>query len=450
MLRSLGAPILLRTHRSTIAARSALALALALGGGSALAFHDGGVGACDGCHTMHNSSGGFASAKGRPQFTGNQYLLQASDPSSTCLSCHASLSPGGANVLTPAPAQGLPPGNYTPGGDFGWLRKAWSWMGATAVLTSPGERHGHNVVALDYALVADSTFLSAPGGTFPSARLSCTSCHDPHGRYRQGAGAFATTTGAPIVASGSYGGTGLVIPSGTAAVGTYRLLAGSGYAASAGLPPFSADPPVALSPLIYNRGEATAQVRVAYGAGMSEWCRNCHGGIHGDAAPGASPFSHQAASAQKLGGALDVYDRYLATGNLGGLQATAYWSIVPYEEGTTDRATLAAHATSDGSATAGPSTGQENVMCLSCHRAHASGWDSGMRWNMRDRTLSSGYVTAGGAWPGIDATGDAALPANAQGRTQAETRGAMYDRDASAYAPYQKALCNKCHAQDGQ
>jgi hypothetical protein len=417
----------------------------------ARAFHEGGVGACDGCHTVHNSAGGFAAAKNRPQFTGNAYLLLGSDPSSTCLSCHANLTPGGANVFTPAPAQGLPPGNYTPGGDFGWLRKAWSWMGASAVESSPGERHGHNVVAMDYGLVADATFLAAPGGSYPSSQLSCVSCHDPHGKFRYAGTAFPVTTGAPIVGSGSYGGTGLLTPSATAAVGTYRLLAGAGYALPAGPPAFTADPPVALSPLVYNQSEATAQVRVAYGAGMSEWCGNCHGGIHTSAAPTASPFSHPSGSLAKLStnGELDTYNKYLSTGSLTGTQATSYWSIVPYEEGTTDRATLAAHATSDGTVASGPSTGQENVMCLSCHRAHASGWDWAMRWNMRDATIATGYVTAGGQWPGIDAAGDAALPATAQGRTQAETRGAMYDRDPSAYAPYQKALCNKCHAQDG-
>jgi hypothetical protein len=439
----------LTSLNSAAAARLVFTLALAAASPHAFAFHEGGVGACDGCHTMHNSSGGAAVAKNRAQLTGNRYLLQATDPGSTCLTCHSSLTSGGPNVLTPVPQQGLPPGNFTPGGDFGWLRKAWSWMGAAAQETSPGERHGHNVVAIDFGLVADATLLSAPGGTYPSSQLSCVSCHDPHGRYRLGSGALATTTGAPITASGSYGGTGLATPSAVEAVGTYRMLAGAGYAGSGGPSGFSSDPPIALAPLVYNQGEATAQVRVAYGAGMSEWCRNCHGGIHSGSAPGASAFSHPASSLDKLGSLQDVYDRYLATGSLTGVQATSYWSIVPYEEGTTDRATLAAHATSDGSATAGPSTGQENVMCLSCHRAHASGWDSALRWNMRDRTISSGTITAGGAWPGIDAVGDAALPANAQGRTQAETRGAMYDRDASAYAPYQKVLCNKCHAQDG-
>ncbi len=83
-------------------------------------------------------------------------------------------------------------------------------------------------------------------------------------------------------------------------------------------------------------------------------------------------------------------------------------------------------------------------MCLSCHRAHASGWDHATRWNMP----ASGTIVFGGTWPGWNAIGDAALPANAQGRMQAETQAAMYDRDAKSYASYQKVLCNKCHAQD--
>ena len=129
---------------------------------------------------------------------------------------------------------------------------------------------------------------------------------------------------------------------------------------------------------------------------------------------------------------------------LTGTQLTSYTSMVPYEEGSIDRSTLSQHAVSDGSFTSGPSTGQENVMCLSCHRAHATGWDHATRWNMPP----TGTIVFGGVWPGWNATGDAALAANAQGRTQAETQAAMYDRDAKSYSAYQKILCNKCHGQD--
>ena len=208
--------------------------------------------------------------------------------------------------------------------------------------------------------------------------------------------------------------------------------------------PFSTNPPVALSPQLYNRSERTADVRVAYGAGMSEWCRNCHDQIHSPSATNtASTFQHPAGNDARLtaGNELAIYNTYVRSGVLTGLQTSSYTSLVPYEEGTTDRATLAPHAVSDGSVRSGPS-GQETVSCLSCHRAHATGWDHALRWNN-----ASSYIVVGGSWPGTDAVGNASLPEFAQGRTRAETQAAMYDRDASAYSSFQKVLCNKCHGE---
>ena len=34
------------------------------------------------------------------------------------------------------------------------------------------------------------------------------------------------------------------------------------------------------------------------------------------------------------------------------------------------------------------------------------------------------------------------------GKTQAEIQATFYDRPATAYATYQRSLCNKCHAKD--
>jgi len=80
-------------------------------------------------------------------------------------------------------------------------------------------------------------------------------------------------------------------------------------------------------------------------------------------------------------------------------------------------------------------------MCLSCHRAHASGWDHAMRWNMKTE-----FLVYNGEYPGIDGTN---VPAGiSQGRTRAETRKAYYDRPPTAYATSQRSLCNKCHAKD--
>jgi hypothetical protein len=420
--------------------RFGAAVALLVASGAARAFHGGGVGECDGCHTMHATPSGD---------TVGPSLLIASDPSSTCLTCHGGTNAGAYQILSTVVSQTLPPGNLTPGGDFAWLKRSYTWIGAKgSVETSPGSKHGHNVVAVDAVLEPDFIRATAPGGTYPSDRLTCISCHDPHGRFRLDANGTMTTGGAPIVSSGSYGGAQLAQPTPAGAVGVYRLLGGVGYAPrSAGaVVPFSAPPPVALSPQNYNKSERTTEVRVAYGAGMSEWCRNCHGLLHTPSASNStSTLNHPSGNDARLnaGGALAIYNTYLRSGVFTGSQATSYWSLVPYEEGTQNRPTLAAHAVSDGSVRSGPTTGQENVMCLSCHRAHATGWDHALRWN----SPPSGYIVVGGSWPGTDASGRARVGEFAQGRTVAETQAAMYDRLPGVFADGQKVLCNKCHGE---
>ena len=74
--------------------------------GSAMAFHDGGVAYCDGCHTMHNSSKGVKmTVNNLAPGTANAYLLQGSDQSSTCLNCHSKSPAGSYHIATnPVPA----------------------------------------------------------------------------------------------------------------------------------------------------------------------------------------------------------------------------------------------------------------------------------------------------------------------------------------------------------
>src|SRR5512138_849639 len=121
------------------AATLAVAVALRIAPRLALGFHEGGAGECDGCHTMHAPRS-------------SNYLLGASDPSSVCLSCHADTVQRPYTVFTTASAPGIPPVNYTPGGDFAWLLRTYRWTEGAAQQTSRGERHGHNVVAADFGL----------------------------------------------------------------------------------------------------------------------------------------------------------------------------------------------------------------------------------------------------------------------------------------------------------
>lgn len=409
-----------------------ITLALMAGSIPAEAFHDGGVAPCDGCHTMHNSQGIYAGSPGK-------YLLQGSDGSSTCLICHSSSTANNYAVATyPPPAPGTPPAQLTPGGDFAYIQKSYSWITSKGVQqTSPGDRHGHNITAADYSYFQDATYNTSPGGYYPSVNLSCTSCHDPHGRFRiTSGGMVGPGQGSwmpPITSSGSYGAQ----PTSTTAVGVYRLLGGKNYqpASLQGNYSFVNDAFFAVSPSNYNRSESATDTRVAYGQGVTEWCENCHGSYH--MAGSLSRFSHD--SDMIFGPTYaNNYNTYVMTGDLSGTQATAYTSLVPFQTGnSTDLTTLSNIVGS----MAGPDSG-DVVNCLSCHRAHASAWDGATRWFFN---YTSVLITVNGAYPGSNAAGQGAYGEYATGKTQAEYQQAMYGRPASKFAANQKTLCDKCH-----
>lgn len=405
-------------------------------------FHNGGIGSCDGCHSKSRKNGGAAFAS-LSSLSGN-FMLNGSDPSSTCLICHqatkGSTQPFGHLVATNGEdAQTAPPAQLTPGGDFAWLKKSYKWsLGSPGDESrgdgSPGERHGHNIVAADFGYGTDTFNILTPEGAYPAESLSCISCHDPHGTYRRNADGSISNAGPQVIASGSYKDS--PEPAAGASVGTYRMLAGKGYRPKA-LPgdfSFTADPPAAVSPRTYNRSEAATDTRVAYGSGMSEWCRNCHTATH------LSEEGHPVGRNAKF--TADVtkhYNSYVSSGNRTGKAGSSYTSLVPFETGTTEYATLKDLANSDGSVSTG-AAGSSNVMCLSCHRAHASAWDYMARWNLR-----SEMIMYDGKYPGTDTDAPAAV---SQGRTAAETRKGMYDRLPDTFGTYQRGLCSKCHAKD--
>ncbi len=393
--------------------------------GTANAFHSGGVAECVGCHSMHNPLGGA--------------LLVGTDQSSTCLNCHGQTGASSYHISTPEadmPA-GTPPGNRTPGGDFGWVKKTYTWIPrGTTVESEAGDRHGHNIIAADHNYIQDATNLTAPGGTMDSGDLHCSSCHDQHSKLRRLSDGSIATTGAPIIASGSYNNS--PVPAAGQAVGVYRLLRGAGSPPGTGGVTFSDPVPAAMSPSTYNRSEAVTDTRVAYGRGMSKFCATCHPDMHVDSGRLVHPVDFNLGS-----GIAGNYNAYVGSGNLTGDISTAYDSIVPFQvDNSADYVALAAMAVNDGSVKTGAAA-TDRVMCLSCHRAHATGWKYMTRW---DNEIE--LIAVAGQWPGTDATGDAALAKWAKGMTMAERAKAYNDTVATSYATYQRALCNKCHAKD--
>ncbi len=395
-------------------------------GGTAFAFHSGGVAECMGCHNIHDARSTSA-------------LLVGTDISSTCLSCHGAAGASSYHIATPDASMpaGTPPGNRTPGGDFGWLKKTYTYSPRTGTTTTEaGDRHGHNIVAVDFGYAADATNTTAPGGDMDATQLACNSCHDNHGKLRRLSDGTFATSGAPIIGSGSYNDN--VTPGAGQAVGAYRLLRGTGSTAGSGGKTFTAIFN-AIVPSTYNRTEAATPTRVAYGAGISDWCSTCHPDMHSGT---SSRMTHPVN--QMLGTDVTAnYNAYRGSGNMTGTQATAYDSIVPFQtDNSNDYAALKALSVNDGSVSTGPAT-SDRVMCLSCHRAHASGWEYMGRWNNAGE-----FMAADGVWPGTDSPSTIAnQPKYAQGRTVAETTKA-YNDTTMHYATYQRSLCNKCHAKD--
>ncbi len=432
--------------------RIAVAAALAFAWSNAQAFHSGGVAECGGCHSMHNSLGGLPNVTGRAYGTGaGPWLLKAVDQSGACLNCHQGAQ-GGYRISTSGilPLNSSEPIQRTAGGDFSWLKKTMTYSVRGTLNTMDGDVKGHNIVAADFGFTADKTLTVAPGGTYPAASLACSSCHDPHGRYRRDATGAYATTGLPIFSSGSYATSAAPI-AGVSAVGAYRILAGVGYQPKslAGSFAFASNPPTAISPSSYNAnqttiaGTATGSDRVGYGSGMSEYCGNCHTGMHQDTyTSGTLGLVHPAGDGAKLTAPIAAnYSAYVSSGIMTGTGAQ-YSALAPFETG--DTATLAgitALKAFQAAPTAAATT--SNVLCLSCHRAHASGFESMTRFNLVNEFMTIADAANAAIYDSSTTEGKINT-----GYTTGLQVAAYNGRPATLFGPYARVQCNKCHAKD--
>jgi hypothetical protein len=351
-------------------------LILAFTAGGALAFHDAGVADCVGCHTMHNSQDG-APIDTTGGGDGNAFLLLRENGTDTCLRCHAGYG------------QFRDGTGFGPGGDFYWVTKTWTWTAHHTNFESTGDSHGHNVYSPGYGIPVESTLPNAPGGDFLSTRLGCTSCHDPHGNQ------------------------------------SFRLLYGSalGPIYDGIRYTFGANAPVAVgnSRRTYNEdGWENNTQHTVYISGMSEWCGNCHPAIH----TGATSTVHPAG--RGMGSTIvGNYNAYISSDDIvNGQQGTSYWGITPFEKVNLDPV----DATPEND-TEGPTSSQDQVMCLSCHRSHATPFSDIGRWD-----FGATFI-------------------NADSHPMAGDGGATADDIARRYYNYtfvdnQRALCNKCHVKD--
>jgi Zn-finger protein len=295
-------------------------------------FHRGGVGSCAQCHVMHDAEAGLIAQDGtRP-------LLLAASATDMCLLCHG---PTGVFGLDPQrPPRELGGGNFV----F-LLENNLNDAADGQVLPIAGEAAGHNIVSLSRGTTAESRWDRAPGGTFPSYALGCTSCHDPHGNA------------------------------------SFRMLRGAGPVPG-GDAPFLNPAPTADGLDVSDPATFESAGRhTAYHAGVSAWCANCHGLYHQENS--SSLFEHPVDEVLDSG-QRQRYNAY--NGDLdpqGGSFATAYLPEVPIEGPTTSvTSTVGAGST-------------DRFHCLTCHRAHASSAPAAGRWDFRVYRLAEDGVASG-------------------------------------------------------
>jgi predicted CXXCH cytochrome family protein len=390
-------------------------------------------------------------------------LLKANSQSGACLNCHEpgvqDTAPSSYHISTVGinANDATTPVEMTPGGDFAWLKKTMNYTVRGSAKVNDGDRHGHNIVAVDFGYNADKVNLVAPnaqtqGTGYPAGNLACSSCHDPHGRYRRDASGAITKTGLPIFNSGSYSNSKAPIAS-VSAVGVYRLLAGDQYqpVSVTGSWAFTAPPPAAVAPSTNNRSEATGgQTHVVYGSGMSEWCGNCHGGMHSntvgsDTAILASGNVHPAGNGAKLTQTIvNNYNAYVSSGIMTNTDVNkAYSTLAPFETGNgqtlNDYTAMKALAVNTDTVNHSAQT-TSNVMCLSCHRAHASAFESMTRYMLANEFMTTADSTNAATYDTAGAPG--------QGYSVAQQTAAYYGRPATVFGPYARNYCNKCHAKD--
>lgn len=310
-----------------------IVLAAFAAGTTARAFHQQGVGNCNGCHIMH------ASEDGQIIWVTDGPLLLAPTASDVCLICHGGADGVmGPNPLVPPPERGA--GNFT-------FQLEDNVNDAPDGLSNPvgGHASGHSVIAPSFGLDRDPDRLYSPGGNFPSDRLECTSCHDPHGNRN------------------------------------FRMLHGAGPIQGGEFTFFYPAPEAVGIDCCSPSSREAVDNHTAYRSGMSQWCANCHGNYLDE--NGHVDFEHPTDDFLETR-EINQYNRYNgASSPGGGTAASAYIPEVAFED----------PAMTVGS-TAGPLS-TSRIMCLTCHRAHGSSAREGGRWDFYVNDISQDGLVSG-------------------------------------------------------
>jgi hypothetical protein len=312
------------------------------------------TGYCSNCHTMHNSQNGRPVAQ---DFDGSSFSFTDTPKEGlliySCLGCHsatngatwqdsATKAPIVFNTVEPTyGVKGLAAGNFF-------------YVSATVDDT------GHNILATNPDGILDDT---PPGGSFPSGgsyagRLRCSGTRGCHGHNGGQSGDSAIDDETSALKGAHHGSDTPPLNGDLSDVArNYRFLLGI-----AGKEDSDWEQETSTSHNEY-KGDTNFGVTNT----ISYLCSECHGNFHSsDGVGSASPWlRHPTDILLPQTGEYATYD-----------PTTTYNNLVPV-----------AYIDFDN-----PSRATAVVMCLSCHRAHASPWFKMMRWDYK-------------GWPGSGTNG---------------------------------------------
>lgn len=364
---------------------------------------------CADCHTMHFSEGGTTPAgadAGGPW----QKLLKKKTTADICLGCHTEGSNshatafGGALLGSGAPGWSAPivmtldgsdpdgKGIAIPGGDF--------------YFSNVDPAKGHNPSWTDgnqaASMATDPTLASAFPPTVPGISTAYTEadwdCHTCHGMHNRFSGSYTAWRQLKrkingVVVSGDVSGLGV------------ETATGNKGATAAGFEPLESNSRGDIQGTSYvnTRGDGTAldgadlalpyseTNKNVYRGGFSSFCSVCHGNFHGGIetsmvsnvatsttgnTAGAAHWMRHPTNVPMDGGSYNVGKYTVTVTNTQGTNPNPVgydWKYPLRRVGGT--------WTTTNVSTAGEVAATDQVMCLSCHFAHAGPEANSLRWN---------------------------------------------------------------------
>lgn len=340
---------------------------------------------CYDCHTIHDSEDG-APVSGGPY----PRLLTLPTATDICIQCHMYPASSAFNAPTVMTFTGNPPATVAmPAGDFYW----------SMMYPERGHNPGKSLGVQSAVMPSDAVLTVSPGGNYSIEDWDCTSCHDPHNRFGENVTAWRQVkrkingvvhTGDETVGFGveTYGGN-----QGPTTPGYEPILSNSrGDLQNGGLDYKNVRKdgnPLEGANLFQKESDTNKNV---YRGGFSSFCASCHGDFHGGNGETRTADNPNT----RTGGAWVKHPTNVAMNEAGSKYGIAtYTAVVTNKQGTspnpvgydwkyplvqpTNDFTVKKNiASANDLATA---KGEDRLMCLSCHKAHASKYANMTRWD---------------------------------------------------------------------